>query len=487
MKFRSAIYLFLLLFSTAAYPQSLKPGFDKAEYIEMLRLSARVADSGYTAKIPAPQRFHFVYRSPVVGLKNSWDLWADQHSVAVISIRGTTQEAVSWLANFYAAMVPAKGAIQVADTGKFNYELATDPRAAVHVGWLVSLAFLAPDIVLKIDSCYKAGIKEFIIMGHSQGGGIGFLLTAYLYHLQMKGELYPDIRFKTYCSAGPKPGNLYFAYEYEAMTQNGWAYNVVNQADWVPEVPLSVQTVHDFNQTNPFTNAKALLKKQPFPKDLLLRYAYNRLDKPSRRAQRNYQKYLGKMASKMVKKNLPGFQSPEYFASSNYVRTGNTIVLPTDEAYYQLFPNSQTNIFIHHLHPPYLYLAEKLVYPGNIFSTAAAASIPDGNWELKTITQSPNLLDSLYPGRRPTLRFEPADNKVNGNTGCNSFSGKLTINGNAINIAEPLAMTRMACPGAGENNFLQLLKKVDSFSLGESKQLLLMSGSNILMEFSKKD
>ena len=358
-------FLLMLIFVLSAVvlnAQPLQPGFNKAEYIELLKVSAQFGDSTYTAKLPRPTSFHFVYRSPIVGLENCWDLYVNNNTEAIISIRGTTASSVSWLANFYAAMVPAKGELQLSDTEKFSYELASNPRAAVHVGWLVSTAFLSKDILPKIDSCYKAGIKNIIISGHSQGGGIAYLLTAYLYSLQRSHQLPADIRFKTYCSAGPKPGNLYFAYEYEAITQNGWAYNVVNEADWVPEVPISIQTVTDFNTTNPFVSAKSMIKKQKFPKNIALRYAYNRLDKPSRKAQKNYQKYLGKMTSGMVKKVLPGYAPPEYFNSNNYVRTGNYIVLPTDADYYKLFPDSKKQIFIHHLHAPYLYLAEKLLF-----------------------------------------------------------------------------------------------------------------------------
>ncbi len=92
-----------------------------------------------------------------------------------------------------------------------------------------------------------------------------------------------DIRFKTYCSAGPKPGNLYFAYDYENITAGGWAYNVVNSADWVPDVPFTVQTVDDFTAVNPFTNAKTMIKKQKFPKNLVLKHIYNQLSKPSKK------------------------------------------------------------------------------------------------------------------------------------------------------------------------------------------------------------
>ena len=350
---------FLLQASMVA--QTLHPGFDKQEYIELLKLSARTtASPAYYNTIAQPQHFRMLYQSPVMGLGNLWDLWADSNNTAVISLRGTTVEAVSWLGNFYAAMVPAKGQLQISDKEIFSYHLASNPKAAVHVGWLLSMAFLSKDILPKIDSCYKAGIKDMIIMGHSQGGAIAFLLTAYLYNLQKQALLPADIRFKTYCSAGPKPGNLYFAYEYEAMTQYGWAYNVVNSADWVPETPMSIQTTNDYNNSNPFIGAKKMINKMKFPKNIALRYVYSRLDNPTKAAQRRYQNYLGKMVSKSVKKLLPGFKPPPYYQSNHYVRAGNTIVLLADSVYFTKFPESTTSLFPHHFHPPYLYLAEKL-------------------------------------------------------------------------------------------------------------------------------
>ncbi|GAB3704168.1 hypothetical protein GCM10027592_35220 [Spirosoma flavus] len=354
-----ALLIFLVL-PNILFAQKLKPGFDKAEYIEMLKVSARFGDSAYVSAFPTPQFFKPVYRSAIVGLDNRWDLWTNNQGVAVISLRGTTANSVSWLANFYAAMVPAKGELQLSDTERFQYELASNPQAAVHVGWLISTAFLTKDILPKLDSTYKAGTKDIIILGHSQGGAIAYLLTAHLKNLQSHSRIPPDIRFKTYCSAGPKPGNLYFAYAYEAMTQNGWAYNVVNAADWVPEVPLTVQTVNDFNPTNPFAGAPALIKKQKLLTRIALRHVYNSLSKPALKAQKNYQKYLGKVASNTVKKNLNGYVAPAYYNSNHYVRTGTTIVLQTDSTYFTKYPNSKDKIFTHHFHTPYLYLAEKL-------------------------------------------------------------------------------------------------------------------------------
>jgi hypothetical protein len=351
-------YFFFLDFFSFA--QLLKPGFEKSECIEMLKLGAKFGDSAYMSKIPDPEHFEKIYRSPVMGLDNCWDLWTNHNGIAAISLRGTTKNAVSWLANFYAAMVPAKGELHLSDSFDFKYELASNPRAAVHIGWLIGTAFLSKDILPKIDSLYKTGTKEFIITGHSQGGAICFLLTSYLYSLQKQNLLPADIRFKTYCMAGPKPGNIYYAYDYEVMTQYGWAYNVVNPADWVPETMFSIQTVDDFNKTNPFSNAKDYMSKQSFPKNLALKYFYNQMDKPVRKAEYRFQDRLGNFMFKYVKKALPGFEQPVYYNSMAYVRVGNTIVLPADTAYYAEFPDNPQQVFTHHLHPAYLYLAEKL-------------------------------------------------------------------------------------------------------------------------------
>ncbi len=146
------------------------------------------------------------------------------------------------------------------------------------------------------------------------------------------------------------------------MTQQGWSYNVVNAADWVPEVPISIQTLDDFNPSNPFIHAKGIIKKQKFPVNLAMKYMYNQLSKPPSKAQKRYQKYLGSMTSKTVQKILPGFIPPAYYPSSHYVRTGNMIVLVPGEDYFKLYPESQSpdNMFPHHLHPQYMYLAEQL-------------------------------------------------------------------------------------------------------------------------------
>jgi hypothetical protein len=197
-------------------------------------------------------------------------------------------------------------------------------------------------------------------MGHSQGGSIAYLLTSHLRNLIKENALPSDIQIKTYCSAAPKPGNLYYAYDYEIFFYKGWAYNVVNSADWVPETPASIQTIDDFNVSNPFTNAKALIKRQKFPNRVAYNYVYNQLDKPSKKTLKRYQKYLGKVASKYIKNHLQEYSEPDYYNSGHYTRAGEYIILTADEDYYKRFPDNNENPFVHHLFEQYLYLVDKL-------------------------------------------------------------------------------------------------------------------------------
>lgn len=355
---------YLLLFtcfyglsSSFLLAQELQPGFDTKEYTELLKLITASSESAAKAKtIPAPES-KLQYRSKEMGLANLWELWMKDQHTAVLCTRGTTGESKSWFANLYAAMVPAQGELHIANDFTFSYQLTSDPKAAVHVGYLISTAFLSRDMLPKIDSCYKADIRDMIITGHSQGGGISYLLTAYFHSLQKEGRLPKDIRFKTYCSAPPKPGNLEFAYAYEKMTQGGWAFHVSNTEDWVPQVPFSVQTVGDFPAVSPVPLVEGIIAKQSFFKRFFGKIMIKKAKKPSEKTVATYQKYLGKGMVKEVKKYLPEFVEPKYAPSNNYVRTGIPIVLYPDANYYEKFKEGEKlDMMLHHSIPPYYYL-----------------------------------------------------------------------------------------------------------------------------------
>ena len=352
-------FIALLLITTSSFAQNLSPGFNSQEYRELMHIFAETSlDS--SGKYPPYPGWTRLIRSQEVGLDNLWELWSHTSGKHLICVRGTTMKGESWLENFYAAMVPAQGTLKLNSSTEFTYDLAQNERAAVHVGWLLGMSHMALDLDPKIDSLMQAGVKDLLVMGHSQGGAISYLLTSYLKRKQAKGLLPSDLVIKTYCSAAPKPGNLFYAYEYESSTAGGWSFNVVNPADWVPETPISIQTLNDFTPVNPFIHAKSAIKKMKFPQNLVLKRVYKKLDKPTRKAQKNYERYLGKMASKLIRKSQPEYLPPAYFTSNHYVRTGQMIVLYPDEKYYELYPADPNKPFGHHGLGQYLYLLDQL-------------------------------------------------------------------------------------------------------------------------------
>ena len=66
-----------------SWAQLLKPGFEKAEYLETLKINQRahipVDKWSDTSAIPPPSDYNFVYRSPVVAFDNIWDLWVNKN------------------------------------------------------------------------------------------------------------------------------------------------------------------------------------------------------------------------------------------------------------------------------------------------------------------------------------------------------------------------------------------------------------------------
>lgn len=343
---------------TFAAAQQLHPGFDADEYREILRINGHVygPDARFKDQVPLPERSEMLYQSKEMGLNNLYELWMKEGHTAVFCTRGSVDTDVSWLANLYAAMVPAKGSLQIDTDFTFEYNLSDDPEAAVHVGYLLSTAFLSRDMLPKLDSLYRTGTRDVVLAGHSQGGGISYLLTAYFYQLQESGRLPKDLRFKTYCTAAPKPGNLYFAYEYENKTA-GWAYQVVSTKDWVPQMPFTVQKYEDLPSRNPVTPISKTIRKQGLKK----RIAFRMLKNPSEKAVVNYQKILGHEVSKMVKNYLPHFKEPVYFPSNDYVRTGTHVVLVPDAAYLKKYDETtDDNMMLFHSIIPYYDLALKI-------------------------------------------------------------------------------------------------------------------------------
>ena len=362
MGIRISLFCFLILFfgRNNAVGQHLSPNFNPSEYSELLKLVDRMADTPWTKVTNTPPRdCKLVYRSPVVGLENRWDLWLRRDGVGIISIRGTNGTSTSWLENFYAGMIPAQGKLKLNDSTIVPYKVAQNPKAYVHAGWMLAVAAMGPDMIRKINEYYQQGIYEYIIFGHSQGGAICFLMRSYFEYAE---GLTKGLVFKTYASAAPKPGNQEYAYDFDYISRDGWGLRVVNTRDWVPETPFSVQTTRDFTTVNPFTDISGAIKAQKWPIRGALRYMYGRLDRPTKRSSRRLQRVLGKFAAKRVQKILPEYGRPDFVNSHSYTPAGTPVILYPVNGYDEKFPFNGKNVFTHHMLGPYRWELEQIYH-----------------------------------------------------------------------------------------------------------------------------
>lgn len=97
----------------------------------------------------------------------------------------------------------------------------------------------------------------------------------------------------------------------------------------------------------------------------------------------------------------------------------------------------------------------------------------NGSWELADIPGARVSVVGMYPNKKPVITFDVNDNRFVGNTSCNNFSGLLVIYGNRVNFNKSMAMTKMACDGEGESTFVELLKKIDTFTINGDNSLSL--------------
>ncbi len=358
MKF-SLILLAVILNLTLSAQTKLKPGFDAQEFLDVLKLEWAHQDSGSKYEHAVlPLNYKRVYRSPEVGLKNKFDFWLRDDTVGVICLRYTVG-GTSWLENFYSGMIKAQGSLKLNDSTTFKYKFSNDEKAFVHHGWTIGIAHLAPLVTNVINEYYKKGVKEIIIIGHSQGAALSFLMRSYLQYAP-ESIVPKDINYKVYCCAAPKPGNLFYAYDFDFITRNGWAYRIINTSDWVPETPFSIQSIGDLHPTNPFSNKKQLMKKG-VAKPLIrwyVNHAVKDMEDAAKKANRKYEKYLTKRMGIFVKRTLKEYKNPIIEKSNFYMPSGVPIILKPDSAYNEKFKFDGTNVFLHHLFEPYIYLTE---------------------------------------------------------------------------------------------------------------------------------
>ncbi len=330
-------------------PYHFGPGFNARECDELLRLNFAFLD---TAKESRFENFlagyQFLYRTPNTGLDNACDLWLRSDSAVVIALRGTTADPKSILADFYCAMAPAKGELILPGNDTLKYQLAAEKRAALHAGFLIGFGFIAKDILPKLDSLYRKGYHNFLVTGHSQGGALCYYVSAWLMYLRKNG-IYPRLGVKTYASAAPKTGNMYFAYDYDNTAHAEWTFSIINTADPVPEFPFTTQQVdRDMNEPNPMLNLMKRFDASSSQQANEAKKAFDKMLKSAARSSGTYQSFFGAYIKRLIDQLKPGISIPVTVNSTYFVRPGIAISLLVNDTYLKHYENNNDGPYYHH-------------------------------------------------------------------------------------------------------------------------------------------
>ncbi|MCK0145349.1 META domain-containing protein [Arenibacter sp. F26102] len=105
-------------------------------------------------------------------------------------------------------------------------------------------------------------------------------------------------------------------------------------------------------------------------------------------------------------------------------------------------------------------------------------------WELEYISGTRIAFNGLYPNRKPVISFNKTTGKITGNNSCNGYTADFTIKGDSIDIGEPGPTTMMFC-GDGEQQFLIMMKKINTIGIDKEGKLNLMIGEIPMMRYRK--
>ncbi|MBW8242374.1 META domain-containing protein [Muricauda oceani] len=104
-------------------------------------------------------------------------------------------------------------------------------------------------------------------------------------------------------------------------------------------------------------------------------------------------------------------------------------------------------------------------------------------WELEYISGPRIAFDGLFPEKKPQITFDKESGKVSGTDSCNGYSADYELAENTIVFGDPGPTTMMFC-GGSERQFLEMMKKIDGYSVEDGK-LNLLVGEVPMMRFKK--
>lgn len=192
----------------------------------------------------------------IAPFNNRWKLWKKQgvENCYAMVLRGTIPNAKSITQDLL--LTPLDGANIVLPGAphsgeSIQFRLADAEGAAVHMGFTFGMAVLMfhqqQGILTQLRKLPEN--SQIFITGHSQGAAMTTLAHAFLHRAATDAQEArfgihdKGFSFKSYAFAQPKPGNWTFAMDFATQpATRDWAYVVNNIHDWVPQVPLSLQS-----------------------------------------------------------------------------------------------------------------------------------------------------------------------------------------------------------------------------------------------------
>lgn len=108
--------------------------------------------------------------------------------------------------------------------------------------------------------------------------------------------------------------------------------------------------------------------------------------------------------------------------------------------------------------------------------------LTDNTWVLSSL-MGEDVNQIKFPDGLPTLSFLDGG-KLAGFAGCNNFSGGFSLEGTSVKL-DPGAMTRKACEGVAEDEFISAMGKVKNIKAGKDN-LTLLDGTSEIMKLIPK-
>jgi heat shock protein HslJ len=97
-----------------------------------------------------------------------------------------------------------------------------------------------------------------------------------------------------------------------------------------------------------------------------------------------------------------------------------------------------------------------------------------GNWWLKPVLPS-----DTVTGKLPNLSLDLLKRKFKGFTGCNEMSGSFRVRGDGIVFDKDIKVTKVACEGYNEKDFIANLLRVTRYELKNGILILLIDKTPI--------